>query len=329
MRYFITGGTGFLGSTLAKRLIKENNEVIIYGRNILKGKELEKDGIIFIEGDLIQKEKIVTICKNVDYIFHSGAFSSPWGKYQDFHNSNVLGTQNIVDAALKNNVKRLIHVSTPSIYFDFKDKFNISETDQLPQKFVNHYAHTKYDAEKIIDNAVINGLEAITIRPKAIFGIGDTAILPRIIIANQRGIPLINGGNALIDISYVENVVDSMLLCRDANTICIGQKYNITNGEPMKLIDIIEEVFRELNVPLNAKNVNYNVALGFAGLMEIGYKIFLPSKEPPIMRYSIGVFGNSQTLSIEKAKQELGYMPQVSIKEGIKTFAQWWKNESN
>lgn len=326
MKYFITGGTGFLGSTLVRRLNDGKNEVIAFGRNVKKGRELEKEGIRFVRGDLRDFNALNDSMQGVDYVFHSGALSSPWGDFQDFYSINVDGTRNALRSAYENNVSRFIHVSTPSIYFNFKDVLNIPEDSKLPKYFVNDYAFTKFLAEKVVDSFG-DDLETITIRPRAIFGIGDNAIFPRLIQRNEKGLPVINKGQAIVDITHVDNVVDSLLLCRDASNICLGQKYNITNGEPKKLIEIMEKVFVELGIDPNYKFVNYHLVYGIASLVEMGHKLFNIESEPSILKYSIGVFGKSQTLDISKARNELGYNPQISIDEGINKFAKWWKSQ--
>ena len=216
MKILVTGATGFLGKRLALRLSELGYEVTATGRNTLVGVDLEKQGICFRKTDLQDTESIINACKNKDYVFHCGALSSPWGKYKDFYNTNILGTKNIIQGCKENSVKRLIHVSTPSIYFDFKDKLNISEKDPLPDKPVNDYAKTKLLAEQEIDKAHQEGLPVITIRPRAIFGPGDTSILPRLIKANnKRFIPVIGDKKVLVNITYVENAVDALLLCKE------------------------------------------------------------------------------------------------------------------
>src|SRR5690606_3825206 len=116
-----------------------------------------------------------------------GALSSPGGKYSDFYNSNVIGTRNIVEGSRRHQVGRLIYVSTPSLYFDYTDRWNLSESAPLPRKPVNAYAATKRRAEEEVEPAFAAGLPVITIRPRAIFGPGDQTILPRLLLANQKG----------------------------------------------------------------------------------------------------------------------------------------------
>ncbi|MCT4607327.1 MAG: NAD-dependent epimerase/dehydratase family protein [Marinisporobacter sp.] len=327
-KVLITGATGFLGNRVAIRLKGLGYEVTGVGRNKKKGEALKRKGIDFVLLDLENEEAVMNICKNHEYIFHCAALSSPWGKYKDFYKSNVESTKNLIKGSKKENIKRFIHVSTPSIYFDYQDKLNIREDSILPRELVNDYAKTKLVAEKEIDQAFKEGLGVVTIRPRALFGPGDTTILPRLIRANHKGgIPLIDGGKGIIDVTYVENVVDALILCMNGEKNILGEKYNITNGEPMVFIELIQKLFHKLDIPLKTKNISFERAYKIGGAMEWISKYILMGKEPILTRYSVGVLSKSQTLDIRKAKEELGYVSRVSIDEGLDVFVDWLRGE--
>lgn len=326
MNVLVTGGTGFLGMRLALRLQELGHKVTATGRNRAKGTELESKGVSFRAADLTDEASMVAACAGQDCVFHAGALSSPWGAYAEFYASNVLGTKNVIAGCFRHKVGRLIHVSTPSLYFDFRDRFDISEQDPLPARPVNHYAATKRLAEDGVDRAHSRGLPVITIRPRALFGPGDQAILPRLIRANQRSwVPMINGGHALIDVTYVDNVVDALLCCMGAPDGLLGRKYNITNGEPMYMKDLLHQLFTRLGVPLLQAPVPWPVAYALAGGMELAARLFGGQKEPLLTRYTVGVLAKSQTLDITAAREELGYRPRVSIADGLETFVRWWR----
>ncbi len=330
MKVLITGATGFLGGKLAQRLHSMGYRVTAVGRNKAKGMMLEDQGIRFIQVDLSDAQAIMSLCKGQDYVFHSAALSSPWGKYQDFYSANVAGTRNLIAGCEQHQIKRLIHVSTPSIYFDFTDRYNIKETDPLPEKPINHYAATKLLAEKEIETAFKNGLAVISIRPRALFGPDDTALFPRLLKANDTvGIPIVDGASALVDITYVENVVDALILCMTAPQNALGKKYNITNGEPLALIYIFEEIFRKLGKTMHRRNISYKNALRIAKMTEVISSTLLFGKEPVITCYSIGVLAKSQTLNIEAAKKDLGYTPRISIAEGLDLFVADWRKKNH
>ena len=315
----ITGATGFLGSNLAKKLNSLGFKVVALGRNRQKGSLLQNEGIEFVCADLSDKDEISNALKGARFVFHCAAKSSLWGRYKDFYNSNVLGTKNMLDLAKKSGAERFIHVSTPSIYFDFKDRFNIKEDEKLPEQFVNNYAQTKYLAEIEADKAFKDGLNVITIRPRGIYGTGDTALIPRLIRANQeKFIPKTVKDDILIDITHVQNVVESLICAMKADAVCFGKKYNITDGTPVHFYKMLEELLAGLGYSLNVKNLNYSKTAFLAGVMENFYKTFLPDIEPVFTKYYLGLLSFNMTLDIKKAREELGYTPLFSTKEGIK-----------
>lgn len=329
MNIVVTGGTGFLGQKLAQRLVKNGSNVTVIGRNENIGEYLQSQGIRFLKTNLEDQKAVIYACKNADYIFHCGALSSPWGRYLDFYHANVLGTRHIIQACQTHAIKRLIYVSTPSVYFDFSHRLNIKETDYLTSKPANHYVATKLIAEQEITKAHQQGLPVISIRPRAIFGPGDTTILPRLLKANSRtGIPLINQGQALIDMTYVGNVVDALLLCQSAPNHLLGRIFNITNGQPMYLVDLLAMLAQKLECQLKLKKLNYHFAYSLAQVMEIFSKSLLNHREPILTRYTVGVLSFSQTLDITSAKSELGYQPRIDIEQGLNSFCQWWKSQN-
>lgn len=326
MRALVTGATGFLGRKLAERLLAEGWEVTALGRNAVVGAELEAAGMRFVRADLQDAAAVDAACRGVDHVFHSGALSSPWGPYESFFQANVVGTRHVVAGCRAHGVKRLIHVSTPSLYFDFNDRLNIREDDPLPARFVNAYAETKRLAELEVDRAFAGGLPAITIRPRALFGPGDTTIMPRLIRAAEKGfLPLFGDGGTMIDVTYVENVVDALLLCQRAPESALGKKYNITNGEPQRLVEFLPRAFDALGLRYVPLRVPFDVAMGLATTMEIAARTLGRGQEPLLTRYAVGLLGKSQTLDITAARQALGYSPRVSVEEGIQAYASWWK----
>jgi len=328
MNVLVTGATGFLGFHLAEKLKEKGYQVTATGRDRKKGNELRNKGISFVACDLTDEEKTIALCKNQDIIFHAAALSSPWGKYEDFYEANVKTTKNIIQGCKTYHPERLIYVSTPSIYFNHDERIGVKEDDSLPTSFANHYAHTKWLAEQEIQQAFSEGISTITIRPRALFGPRDTTIIPRLIRANEKGsLPLFGDGKVLMDITYVGNVVDALLLCIHSSPQTLGQTYNITNGEPVYLIDMLRLLFSKFNIPLQPKYIAYSTAFRLAHTMEWFYRLFRIQKEPLLTRYTVSVLGKSQTLNITKAKNELGYNPSISVKEGLDLFIKWWEEQ--
>lgn len=323
MNVLITGATGFLGQRAAYRLNGLGYKVRALGRNEAVGKLLENRGIAFCKANLEDRDAVMEACAEMDYVFHCGALSAPWGKYDDFYQANVIGTRHVILGCQKHYIKRLVYISTPSLYFDFRDQLNISEIDHFPKRPCNHYAATKRLAEQEIDRAV--DVDVITLRPRGIFGPGDRTILPRIIQANrEKRLPLFKKGKVLVDMTYVDNVIDAMLLCMKAPKQFSKKKYHLSNGEPWEMGALLTALFENLGEPFHPKVVPYSLAYGIAWLWET-----LSQQEPPFTRYTLGVLAKSQTLNIQASREELGYFPRVSIREGIEHFAKWWKEEGN
>ncbi len=311
MKAIITGATGGLGRNLLEFLEKEGWEVLAFGRN----KEIGSLFNNFRSFDLSNQEECFENFEKADVVFHCAAKSSPWGDYEEFYKDNVLATQNVLHAMKKFNISKIVHVSTPSIYFNFKDSINVKE-DYLPEKFVNNYAKTKLIAESLV---LSSGLETSIIRPRGIFGKYDTVLIPRLEKLAKKGfLPLIKERDALVDVTYVENVVQAMYLCATKD-IPNNSIFNITNDQPMHISKLFKMVMNSLQKEVKYKKINYYFLMTVASVLEFSSKLFNLS-EPIITKYGIGLISYDQTLDISKAKEILGYNPKISIEEGLKRY---------
>ena len=328
MKSLITGATGFLGGTLAHRLYSMGWDVTALGRNPQRLNELEDEGMRPLRADISKKDELTDSFKGQDIIFHCAALPSPWGNFEKFYQANVIGTRNVVHACLENNVKRLVYVSTPSIYFDYGSRVGVKESNPLPEP-ISNYAHTKLLAEEEIDKGFAQGLAVVSIRPRAIFGEGDTVIFPRLLSRLKTGrLPILGDGENMVDLTYIQNVVDALLLCAESPANTLGKKYNISNGEPVKIWSLINHICDELGFPHPSRKISRKAAHFVGGTFEFLYSLIPYSPEPPLTRMSVSMMANSTTLDISAAKAELGYQPKVSVDEGVQRFLKWWKEKS-
>ena len=280
-----------------------------------------------MQADLANVEAVQAACCQQDVVFHCGARASDWGSQTDFFRSNVLGTRHVIRGCQIHAVKRLVHVSTPSIYFYYRPRLDIREDDPLPNRPMNEYAHSKRLAEQEVDRAFKQGLQAVTIRPSAVFGPGDRIILPRIIDRLQRGVlPIIGDGSCVADLTYVENVVDALILCAGAPDPVVGRKYNITNGEPVHIWRLIEQVCNRLRLPPPARRVPYALADTMAWALEAVWRAVGRNDEPPLTRYSVARIGLSSSLDISAAKRDLGYIPRISLDTALNQTLEAWRS---
>ena len=323
MKVLVTGATGFLGEYIVKELSEKGYKVIAFGRNEEKGRELSRRYIhtSFIKGNFENIDDLKNIDENIDYIVHAGGLSTVWGKWKDFYNSNVKGTENIIRFCKESDIKKLVFISSPSIYAKPKDGFLIKEEEAPSENRLNFYIRSKILAESRIKE--ISNMPWVIIRPRGLFGVGDTSIIPRLLKLNNKiGIPLFSGGSQMIDITCVENVALSIRLALEKEE-AIGNIYNITNDEPMQFKEILELFFDEMGIKGRYIRLNYSVIKFIVNLIEKLYSFFKIEGEPPLTLYTLYLLRYSQTLSVEKAKKDLDYKPEITIREGIRNYVRY------
>lgn len=304
----------------------QGHEVIATGRNPVMAEKIRHLGLAFESGSVENADFISDISQGVEAVIHTAGLSSPWGRYADFYAANVQGTESVITACQRNQIRRLVHVSTPSIYVEYRDREDVRETDPLPRKFANAYAETKFLAEERVRAAAQVGLETIMIRPRALIGAGDTVILPRLMRAHKEGrLRIIGPGHNRVDLTAVANVVDALILGLHAPAEALGEAYNITNGEPVKLWAFLQQAFERLGLQLDTRHIPYHLAFSLAAAMESAARLDPAFKEPPLTRYTVCMLAKSQTLNIEKARTRLGYVPRQSLQEATAEFISWWK----
>ncbi|MEE4116724.1 MAG: NAD-dependent epimerase/dehydratase family protein [Marinilabiliaceae bacterium] len=328
MRILVTGATGFLGGNMLKMLAKRFGigNIIGTGRNIVQSEILRAEGYNIYPGDLCSVDFVKSQFKNIDCLVHCAAKSSLWGKYEDFYQDNVVATLNLLEYI--KDLKSFVYISTPSIYFEYKDKYMISEDSKLPSRFVNHYTATKYMAEKEVLNFVKPGMVKTVLRPRAIVGAGDTVIIPRLIKAYKAGkLRIIGPGSNISDFSSVKNVAHAAYLALTTDNDIDGKIFNITDGQALPMWSMIEDTLNKLGLDSKLKRVPYRPVKIIAGFYELINRLIL-KEEPVLTSYGVGLLRFSCTLDISQARKLLGYEPIISTEESIGEFIkQYLKNE--
>jgi 2-alkyl-3-oxoalkanoate reductase len=326
MNILVTGATGCLGGVTARRLAAAGHAVTGSGRDLAKGADLAADGVRFVPADLADRPTMEALAAGHAVIIHAGGLSSAWGRREDFMRANVGPTRTLIQAA-RSAGSRLVFVSSPSIYFDFTDRTDIDPDAAPAARPVNAYAESKLIAEGLVREASKSGLDAAIIRPRAIFGASDTALMPRLLRAAARGrLPLIDGGRALIDMSYVDNVADVLIAAALHPTPLAGRAYNVSNGEPISVADLMRAVVGGLGLKARFMPIGFSLAYAAAAAMEAAAHLRPSRPEPVLTRYTVGVLGKSQTLSIDRAKAELGWAPRVALADGIERTLSAWRS---
>jgi nucleoside-diphosphate-sugar epimerase len=328
MKILITGATGCLGSVVANYLNAQGHLVTGTGRNLSLAKFLAKE-VSFVQAELSDAKAVAQLVCDHDSIVHCGGLSTLWGPAGAFQSANVDATANLLDSARAQNVKNFVFISTPSLYFDFKNRLNIKEDEPLASKPVNNYAMSKLSCERLVRDAQSKDLATVILRPRAIFGPNDRALMPRLLRLARKGwLPLIDNGQATIDLTYVDNVAHAVALTLENLPGVSGKTYNISNGEPITVAALFNKIISEFKLDARCISIPYDIAFATASAMEALASITPGNPEPPLTRYTIGVLGRSQTLSIEAAKQDLNYTPIVSLEQGITLTANYFNNEN-
>ncbi|WP_291844562.1 NAD(P)-dependent oxidoreductase [Maricaulis sp.] len=318
MRVLVTGATGFLGHHLVRALLARGDTVIALGRNPAQLAALAGRGCETLAHDLAAGAPRVD--GPLDACIHAAALSSPWGSEQAFRQANVDGTRHVLATARATGVRRFVHISSPSVYFRFADQLAVPEDLPLPDP-VNAYARTKRIAETLVLDAT--DLDPVILRPRGLYGAGDTALLPRLMRAAARGpLPLMREGSAMTDLTHVEDVVSACLAALGAAPAPDRRVFNISGGQPMAIRQIVEAAAARQGVSVRWRSLPVPFVLAAARMAEAACAILPGRPEPPVTAYGVGLFAYSQTLDLTAARDRLGWQPQIDFEAGLdRTFA--------
>ncbi|AUZ04901.1 MULTISPECIES: NAD-dependent epimerase/dehydratase family protein [Vitreoscilla] len=328
-KVLLTGASHGLGRSALDFLIEHNIEVVAIARHIEHLQHLKSATVHIHAVDLTQMyaHQAEALLQGCDTVWHCAALSSPWGAYDDFYAINVQAVETLLQAAGRLKISRLIHISTPSLYFDFSHRRGVCET-QLAQQWANHYVSTKYLAEQAVLKAVaaFPYTQYLMLRPRAIFGEYDRVLIPRLLQLHQQGkgvLKLPRGGDTLMDLTYVGNVIEAMRLASISPHIASGSVFNITNQEPWSLQQVLQELFQALGKDMRIQKVPYVLAKQVATLAQAWANI--SGKEPVFTPYSIGALSFDMVLDNTQAQNVLAYRPVSNMHDAIVKTAQAFK----
>ncbi|CDF34730.1 unnamed protein product [Chondrus crispus] len=247
---------------------------------------------------------------------------------------NVEGTKNVIEACKQSGVQRLVYVSSASVVFDGSHMIDVDETKPYPSKFTDFYSKTKADAEKLVLAANRESLRTCAIRPSAIFGERDPALVPRLVEAGRGGKTkyIIGNGKTMWEFTYVGNVADACMKAAEHLTIgspVAGQAYFITNDETTLFWEQCGVILGGLGYPVPATKIPFAVCFFIAVLLEVILfilsPIYKPRKPPTFSRQRVSLLTSHRKISCEKAKKDFGYTPKVSMEEGMKRTINFFK----
>jgi len=313
MNIFITGASGFVGGAIAAKL-KETHRVRAMSRSEKSDAAIRMSGVEPVRTDLesITPEQL----EGCDAVIHCAAFVGPWGSHQQFWNGNVAGTRHLLKVARHSGVKRFIHMGTEAALFNGRPMVLVNEDLPYPRHNPYLYGATKQEAEKLVLAANREDFQTLVLRPRLVWGPGDTSVLPtlRQMIATNRFMWL-DGGRHRTSTTCIINLVHAAELALTAGQS--GRAYFISDGEDSRLREFFTAMLATQNVTIPDKSMPGFLARGAAYLTENIWRLFGLRGEPPLMRFPIDAMSRECTVRIDRARQELGYEPVVTVAEGL------------
>jgi nucleoside-diphosphate-sugar epimerase len=328
MNALVTGGGGFLGGAIVRRLRERGDQVHNFSRG--RYAELDALGVTQNQGDIADPIAVSRAAAGCDIVFHVAAKAGVGGRYRDYHRANVLGTANVLTACRHHGIARLVYTSSPSVVFDGRDMAGVDESIPYPMHYEAAYPRTKAIAERMILQANGASLATVSLRPHLIWGPGDNHLIPRILARARAGrLRRIGTESKLIDSVYIDNAADAHLRAADRlapGSPIAGKVYFITQGEPLPLWDLINRILHAAGLSPVTRSIPAGPAYAAGWLLEIAYSVFRPNDEPFMTRFVARELTTAHWFDIGAAHRDLGYEPKVSLDEGLRRLAIWLKD---
>jgi nucleoside-diphosphate-sugar epimerase len=326
MKTMITGGTGLVGRHLITSLQQRGDTIAALALPTEDVSWLEDHGVAVYRGDIRDPHALTRPMRDVDTVFHLAALQGVWLPIEEYYKVNVTGTENVCRAVIASGARRLVHVSSWTIYGMAHSRPLDEDFPAAPRR--DPYWITKAQGDLLVQHMITqDDLPATIIRPGTVFGAGDRLNFGRMAdkLCAGKGIVIGSGRNAL-PLVYVTDVVQGLLLGADT-AHAQGQAYNITNDNPMTQGEFLRAIAKELGTAPPRLHVPYRAAyaIAFAAERAAG---FMHSENPIVTRHGVTLFGTHNRHAIDKARRELGYNPQVSLLEGVRLAAAWYRTRS-
>ncbi|MBX5481073.1 MAG: NAD-dependent epimerase/dehydratase family protein [Myxococcaceae bacterium] len=319
-RYFVTGGSGFLGRELIRALCEAGHAVVVLARSPKSEAAVRALGAEPVKGDLDDVGAMTAGMRGCGVVIHAAAHTEEWDTDEAFWRVNVVGTKNVIEAARAAGVRRLVLISSEAVLADGRPLIRVDETHPYPQKPVRGYPASKGEVERAVLAANGDGLETVVVRPRFIWGRGDTANLVKFARAVRDGrFAWVDHGRHLTSSCHVANVCEGTLLAAERGRP--KEIYFLTDGEPVEFRWLLTEILKTQGIPLPSRSVPRRLAWIAAGVAEALWRTFRLSGVPFATRVPLALMGVEVTVNDAKARRELGYAGRMTIAEGLAEMA--------
>lgn len=315
MKIFITGASGFVGGAITSALAL-NHEVVAMSRSRESDDRIRSLGAEPVHCDLeiVKKEHL----KGCDMVIHCAARIGSGGPREYYWATNVMGTDRLLHVAKRAGVKKFIHIGTEAGCFYGQHMREIDEYYPLSSKSPFYYSESKAEAERRVmaANDHANNFEALSIRPRFVWGPGDQTILPGLIDAAEKGMfRWIDNGRCTTSTTHIDNLVYAVTLAIEKGKG--GEAYFVTDNENHSFHDFLTRLLNTQGISVPDKSVPGWLVRALARLIEGLWGLFNIASKPPITRFEAALMSRDCTISIDKARRELGYKPLISVDEGM------------
>jgi nucleoside-diphosphate-sugar epimerase len=318
---FVTGGSGFIGGALVRRLVAEGWDVHALVRSEASARKVIALGAEAIAGDLADVPSMAVGAQYCEVAFHCAAHLGDWGTREEFERGNVEGTRNALAAARQAGLRRFVHVGTEAALLAGEPLVEVDERSPLRFDSPALYSATKARAEEAVIEANHDSLQTVVVRPRFVWGRGDTTLLPLLIDVVRSGrFAWIGGGRHRTSTTHVDNAVHGLMLAAERGAP--GGVYFVTDGEPVVFREFITRLLATQGVEAPTRSVPTRVALALAATCEAAWRLLPLPGRPPLTRLAVWVSGLETTIDITRAREELGYAPVKSIDQGLEELRQ-------
>jgi nucleoside-diphosphate-sugar epimerase len=320
MNILVTGGGGLLGRHLVSELVARGDHVRVLALPNEDVWWLEERGIPVDRGDICKPETLVAPMTDTEGVFHLAGMIGQWRPMDDYVAVNVTGTEHVCRAALDAGVRRVVHVSSWTVYG--MDRGRLCREDDPIAPFPEPYAVTKAEGDRLVQRMIIDdGLPATIIRPGTFFGPGDRLHFGRIADRlRARRAPIIGRGDNALPLAYVTDIVQGLLLGLDREE-AVGEAFNITNDVPLTQEEFFRAIAGEVGAPPPGPRLPYLPLYAAGAAAERVATTLHSRRQPPLTRLGAKLFGTSNRHAIDKARTRLGFEPQVPLREGVRLAA--------
>jgi len=324
MKVLVTGGTGFTGKALVRRMLDEGHEVVALDyKEGYRTSEIRDWGAELVLGSITDKATVERCMRGVEVVHHvAAAFRELNVSRSHYRAVNVEGTRIVLQAALEQGVRKLVYCSTCGVHGNVDHP---PGGEDAPIQPADYYQETKYEAEPIVLDYVAKGLKSTILRPAAIFGPGDTGRYQMIFKQLKRGwFPMFGSGQVLYHSLYIDNFLDAFVLSMDEDR-GVGQAYLIADDHYVTIKDLVRRSAQAMGTEVRFVHLPVWPIVAAGYVVEVACKPF--GIEPPVHPRRVDWYRQTRAFKIDKAKRDLGYVPKVGLDEGLRRAAAWYQRE--